>query len=561
MSEDALKAYLANIETDLKTGRATEHTYRGTLQTLLEALVPGIRAINEPKRSSFGAPDYVITRQRPHGDLTIGYVEAKDIGKPLGIIEKDEQMSRYLPNLANLVLTDYLEFRWYVNGTPRMTARLATPRGTTLVPEPGGAARVRELLEAFLGRTPEQIRSPKELAERMARLTHLIRDLTLATLTTDPAELDQETRGKLKDVITTLQGLRTAFKETLIPELSDGEFADMFAQTLAYGLFAARVNHSGATPFTRKDAAREVPRTNPFLRHLFETISGSVMDDAPFGGFVDDLAQLLAEADLAAILAQFGKRTRQDDPIVHFYETFLTAYNAKLRELRGVYYTPEPVVRYITRSVDFVLKTEFGAPDGLATDALPNGGGRVVLLDPACGTGTFLYSVIDQIRATFANNAGMWPAYVKEHLLPRVFGFELLMAPYAMAHLKLGMQLAALDMPAADRARWAYQGTERLNVFLTNTLEEAAKRSDVLLGAYISQEANEAARVKRDEPVMVILGNPPYSGHSANKGEWITRLLHGEEIVAGKGKSARHARPAPISRWTASRSASAIPSG
>jgi predicted helicase len=429
------------------------------------------------------------------------------------------------------VLTDYLEFRWYVDGAHRLTARLAQQHKGAITFDAGGAAAVQTLLLSFLAHAPEPIRSPKVLAERMARLTHMIHDLALRTLA-----LPKDAEGA--EMGATLRSLHDAFTQTLIPDLSADAFADMFAQTLAYGLFAARVNHTGTQPFVRKDAAREVPRTNPFLRKLFETLNGTDLDEAPFVGFVDDLARLLNDADLAAILAQFGKRTRQDDPIVHFYETFLTAYDPKLRELRGVYYTPEPVVGYIVRSVDHLLRSEFGCADGLATgERLPDGNERVMVLDPACGTGTFLYNVIEQIRQSFGANAGMWPAYVRDHLLPRIVGFELLMAPYAMAHLKLGMQLAALDLPEATRARWAYAGEERLHVYLTNTLEEAKTKADLLMGRYISDEANEAAHVKRDKPVMVVLGNPPYSGHSANKGTWITDLLHGKDVAEGQARA------------------------
>jgi len=236
---------------------------------------------------------------------------------------------------------------------------------------------------------------------------------------------------------------------------------------------------------------------------------------------------------------------------VHFYETFLTQYDPKLRELRGVYYTPEPVVSYIVRTVDYLLREHFDCPDGLADTSTTTytyideegekrtkKSPRVLLLDPACGTGTFSYTIIDHIRETYrkSGNAGMWSGYVREHLLPRLFGFELLMAPYAVAHLKLGMQLAALDLPKEERSNWAYdfESDERLGVYLTNTLEQAFSRSKLLLGGFISDEANEAARVKQDYPVMVVLGNPPYSGHSANKGEWVTDLLHGDDGRSGK---------------------------
>ena len=245
------------------------------------------------------------------------------------------------------------------------------------------------------------------------------------------------------------------------------------------------------------------------------------MDDEPYAGFVDDLAQLLADTDMDAVLADFGRRSGREDPVIHFYETFLAAYDAKLRKVRGVYYTPEPVVSYIVRSVDHLLKTRFGCPAGLADTArTADGQPRVLVLDPACGTGTFLYAVVDHIRKEFRRqgNAGMWSGFVREHLLPRLFGFELLMGAYAVAHFKLGMQLAAQDLPSDHRDTWAYDfaGNDRLGVYLTNTLEEAVRRSDMLLARFISDEANAAVSVKRDLPIMVVLGNPPYAGHSAN---------------------------------------------
>lgn len=506
---------------------------------MLPKLVPGITAVNEPKRVACGAPDYAVLRSTGGSSLTIGYIEAKDIGVPLDKIEKEEQLKRYLHALDSLILTDYLEFRWYVKGDKQMVARLATPYGgKSLTPDKTGIVATGDLLCSFLQHSAEPIRKPEELAKRMARLTHMIRDITIQAF-------------EKREASDTLKGLYEAFKTVLLPDLPTEEFADMFAQTLAYGLFAARYNHKGKEAFNRSDAAKEIPRTNPFLRKLFSTIAGADFDEEPFIGFVNELTQVLGVTDMDVVLADFGKRTRREDPIVHFYETFLTQYDPKLRELRGVYYTPEPVVSYIVRSVDYLLREHFDCPDGLAdtstvtysciddegkkrTERSP----RVLLLDPACGTGTFAYTVIDLIRETYrkTGNAGMWSGYVREHLLPRLFGFELLMAPYAVAHLKLGMQLAALDLPKEERSNWAYdfETDERLGVYLTNTLEQAFSRSKLLLGSFISNEANEAARVKQDYPVMVVLGNPPYSGHSANKGEWITDLLHGDDGRSGK---------------------------
>ena len=330
----------------------------------------------------------------------------------------------------------------------------------------------------------------------------------------------------------------------------------MYAQTIVYGLFAARCNHPGPGPFQRQGAAREIPKTNPFLKKLFETITGSALDDEPYVDFVDDLVHLLANTDIEKVLEDFGKRTKQEDPIVHFYETLLAAYDPETRERRGVYYTPEPVVQYIVKSVDYILQTRFGLGGGLADsskveydreeffvdeDGKPDrtkllkvvheASPKVLVLDPACGTGTFLYAVMDHIRSEFMKrgDAGLWSAYVRDHLLPRFFGFELLMAPYAVAHFKLGMLLAGFDLKKEERKGWQYDfaGDERLGIYLTNTLEEAPSEWQKLFGAYriLSEEANAASRVKRDLPIMVVLGNPPYSGQSANS-SW--------EIVKGK---------------------------
>ncbi|HEX5548210.1 MAG TPA: hypothetical protein VFX24_12425, partial [Ktedonobacterales bacterium] len=353
-AEQLFRDYLTKVDHAYRMGNATEHTYRPYLKDLLEALGNHITATNEPRRVACGAPDYVISREERTGHATIGYVEAKDIGVSLTETLKTDQLDRYRRALENLVLTDYLEFRWFLKGEQHMTVRLAEVKNGHVVADHEGMKKAEDLLVSFLGQSPELIRSPRDLAQRMARLTHMIRDLAMESFA----------RKSASDM---LIGLYDSFKQVLIPDLAEPDFADMFAQTLAYGLFAARSRHNGASgPFRREDAAREIPKTNPFLRRLFAAITGPDLDDEPFAGFVDDLTQLLARADMEAILADFGHRTRQEDPIVHFYETFLTAYDPKLRELRGVYYTPEPVVSYIVRSVDAILKRDFGLAEGLA---------------------------------------------------------------------------------------------------------------------------------------------------------------------------------------------------
>ena len=538
---DAIAAYLKEIEKNLQRGNATEHTHRPALKKLIEAISPKHTATNEPTREACGAPDYSVSTDTRHGPLTTGYIEAKDVGVDLPETERGEQLARYRKGLPNLILTDYLDFRWYIGGQLRSQARLATPgKGSKLTEEKGGAAAVRAIIDGFLEQSPESISTPKDLAERLARLTHIIRDIVIAAFAQKRASR-------------TLVDLRSAFAHTLIPDLDEPEntpqFADMYAQTIAYGLFAARCNHSGASAFVREKAAEEIPKTNPFLRELFETITGSKMNDEPYAGIVDDLVSLLDRTDIGEVLAHFGARTRRQDPVVHFYETFLAAYDPKLRESRGVYYTPEPVVSYIVRSVDWLLREKFNLPDGLADtsktkytverenaktgkkEKSERTAPKVLILDPACGTATFLYAVIDHIRERFiaSDDGGKWSAFIRDHLLPRMLGFELLMAPYAVAHLKLGMQLGAIDLKPALRAKWGYdfKSDDRLGVYLTNSLEQADREIQALLGPFrvLTEEANAARAIKRDLPIMVVLGNPPYSGHSANKGDWIRSLI------------------------------------
>ena len=546
MTPTDFRAYIQTLRVNISQGNATEHTHRSALQALVEANA-GFSAINEPRRIDCGAPDFAIVKS---GDnpLSIGYIETKDVDANLDNVENDEQLKRYRAGLSNLILTNYTEFRWYVDGELRGSAVLANIDGNgrpSIAVD--GINDTGVLLGNFLSRSPESVGDSVELARRMARLTHIVRDAVRAGFEQGLVSSD-------------VQDLYLASQECLVPDLSADAFADMFAQTLAYGLFAARVNHP-ARDFSRHTAAHFIPPTNPFIRRIFGMVAGPSLDDEPFVSFVDDLTQLLGNADMSAILADFGKRTIRQDPIMNFYETFLAAYDPDLRERRGVYYTPEPVIGYIVRSVDHLLRESFGCAEGLADYAMTNyrcddGAGnvktgeahRVLVLDPACGTGSFLYAVIDHIRERYhdAGLGGMWAGYVKEHLLPRLFGFELLMAPYAMGHLKLGMQLAARDLPDEQQAGWAYEfdSNERLRVYLTNSLEQTDRQTPVMFGPLrvITEEANAAAEVKRDLPIMVVLGNPPYSGHSSNKGEWISGLIDDYKRVDGQPLGERNTK-------------------
>jgi hypothetical protein len=431
------KAYLTELNEKVATGDATEHSHRPALQRLIEALAPGTVAVNDPKHSAVGAPDFIIKR----GQIITGHIEAKDIGKNLGEVEKTEQFKRYVPALNNFILSDYLEFRHYIDGKLHYQKSLGALVDGKIKRLPENIQAIAEILDRFLSMKAAAVGTPKELAVRMAKMAHQVRNLIIETLNSETE------KGQLHNQL-------AAFRENLIPDLSYEQFADMYAQTIAYGLFAARCTMPAEKFFTRFDAAQNLPKTNPFLRKLFQHIAGYDLD-MRIAWLVDELAQVLAQADMAAVLKDFGKHSGKEDPVVHFYETFLKEYDPKMREMRGVYYTPEPVVSYIVRSVDHLLKTRFKKPNGLADDS-------VYILDPAVGTATFLYMVINEIHEAVvgAGQKGAWNDYVAKKLLPRLYGFELLMAPYAVAHLKLGLQL--------QETGYKFETDERLGIYLTD---------------------------------------------------------------------------------------------
>lgn len=509
-STQVLRNYYREIEKIRATGKATEHSYRPVLQDFIHTIGgSGIRAINDPTHVECGAPDFIVERR----GVPIGYVECKDIKINLDHVECDEQLERYREGLPNLVLTNYLEFRWYVWGELRHKAQLANlevSSGIKINKE--DMAWVVTLLNSFLEAGLPSISSPSELAERMASKARLLRECIKRIL-------------EQKEKSSSLHELLSAYRSVLIDDLSPEQFADLQAQTAVYGLFAARCRHeSQAGPFSRQSAV--FAETTPFLQDVFGRVAGPGIDSR-IAWIVDDLALLLDRANMKEILTDFGSGTSQNDPVVHFYEDFLAAYDPKLREGRGVYYTPEPVVSYIVKSVDYLLRDRFGLPDGLAdTTTNDDNVPKVLILDPAAGTGTFLLEAVKSIHTTIENRnlGGAWPDYVRNHLLDRLFGFEFLMAPYAICHLKLALEIGGTDN------RFKMPEGQRLKVFLTNALEEADKSPTgipAMFGHQIFHEAAGADVVKREKPVMVVIGNPPYSGHSANKGRWIKRLLEG----------------------------------
>lgn len=510
--------YIQNIHQRYILGNATEHTFRGDLQNLIESLVPTIRATNEPKRQSCGAPDYILTQK----DIPVGFIEAKDIGdKDLEGAKKTgnkEQFDRYKESLNNLIFTDYLTFRLYRDGqfVQSLSIGEVTEKGIKAVPE--NFARFESFIKDFCTHIGQTIKSSKKLAEMMAGKARLLADVIDRALTSDESNQEDST---LKDQM-------TAFKQILIHDITPKGFADVYAQTIAYGMFAARYHDPTLPTFSRQEAYELIPKSNPFLKKLFGYIAGLDVDDR-IRWIVDDLIQIFLACNVEEMLKTYGKSTKMEDPIIHFYEDFLSEYDPKLRKARGVWYTPQPVVNFIVRAVDDILKTEFDKPQGLAdnskTKIKVNVQGKMVdqevhkvqILDPATGTGTFLAEVIKLIHQKFQGQQGIWSQYVDNHLLPRLNGFELLMASYAMAHLKLDLLLTETGYKPSTN--------QRFRVYLTNSLEESHPDTGTLFANWLSTEANEANYIKRDTPVMCVIGNPPYSVSSSNKGLWIEKLV------------------------------------
>ena len=526
--------YVNKVASRIKLGHSSEHTFRIHLEFLINALVPDVIVTNEPSQvTDCGNPDFLISKK----DIPIGFIEAKDVGKDLGSKLYKEQFDRYKAALDNLIITDYLRFEFYVNGERVHEVCVGELVAGVVQSHDGEFKRLAELLRDFCVYVGQTIKSAQRLAVLMAGKARLLEHTLYQALISDENSDDNSD----------LRAQFETFKGVLIHDLNPADFADIYAQTLAYGMFAARLHDDTLDTFSRQEAAELIPKTNPFLRKLFSHVAGIDIDPR-IKTTVDNLADVFRATDVAAILKNFGKTTQTQDPIIHFYETFLAEYNPKLRKQRGVWYTPEPVVKFIVRAVDDILKSEFDLADGIADtskieiekqtqtpDSRTKTGYKMVkelvhkvqILDPATGTGTFLAAIIQHIfHSQFENMGGIWSSYVEQDLLPRLHGFELLMASYAMAHLKLDMLLADTGYEPIK--------PKRMQVYLTNSLEEHNPDTGTLFAGWLSAEANEANAVKRDAPVMVVMGNPPYSGVSANNNKWISDLIEDYKYVDGE---------------------------
>ena len=531
-----IATYIKSINEQFRTGIAREHSYRPMLQQLLNEMLDGLVVTNEPARIDCGAPDFIISSKKTN--TPVFYIEAKDIDdRDLdGRRENKEQFNRYKKSLDHIIFTDYLDFHLYENGEWVRNVRLAEVHGDKIDLCKDSVEDFKELINHIATTQPTPITTAKRLAEQMAAKARILAS------TINNAFRIVESEGEEEDANRQLQGQLKAFRTVLINDLTTEGFADIYAQTVAYGMFAARLHDNTPNDFSRQEAANLIPKTNPFLRNIFQQIAGYDLDER-IAWVVDDLVNIFLATDVQKVMKNYKKKGQHHDPMIHFYEDFLSAYNPLLRKAKGVWYTPLSVVQFIVRAVDEILKHDFNLAEGLADHSkfthevvneqykkgeringkltkptIRKETHRVQILDPATGTGTFLAEVVNQIYDKFQDMQGMWQGYVNDHLLPRLHGFELLMASYAVAHLKLDMLLEQTGFNHAENKK-------RLKIYLTNSLEECHPDTGSLWAQWLSDEASAANRIKRDCPVMVMIGNPPYSGESQNKGEWIMHLM------------------------------------
>lgn len=516
------KIYLQNIFNTAKAGGTREESYYPDLKNFLEDYSKKVKKkfliTPLPKKTEAGNPDFRILTAKKE---LVGYIEAKSPEiEDLDEIEDSEQLQRYRQTFPNLILTNFFEFRRYRNGELIEKVQIGRPfvaYQLKQIPPVENEKEFFKLLDQFFSFRTQRTTTAKALATELAKRTRFLRDNVII----------EELKEEKIEGTQTLEGFYKAFKGHLISSLSIEDFADLFSQTITYGLFAARARAD--KKFHRELAYKYIPHTIGILRDVFKFVSSAEIPK-PMEWIVDDISEVLSATDVKTIISNFYKEGRGKDPIIHFYETFLAEYDPKEREKKGVYYTPEPVVKYIVSSIHELLKTKFGKKDGFADSS-------VTVLDPAAGTLTFPAQAIGLAIQEYSKKygGGGVKALIKDHVLKDFYAFELMMAPYAVGHLKIGFVL--------DEFNYKLSEDERFNLFLTNTLDFTKEDPNRFPGVFeqsIAKESSDALKIKEDVPVMVITGNPPYSGSSENKGEWILDKIKEYKQIRGKSLGERN---------------------
>jgi hypothetical protein len=500
-NEKDFEIYFDTVRKTIKS--ATEYTYRTAMENLLNAIKSDktFHVLHEPKKSKGdeGKPDFQVFKN----GLLIGYMEMKPVGTDLDrIMEKDnpsreaKQLQRYLKVSPTLILSNYTDFVLFQNGTKVKTVTLFDIKDKVLGID--NVTKTTELFGSFFLSKPQEVTSPEKLSGLLAERTKIFKDIVDETIKSDVS-------SPFKDKLMGTDGLYEVLKKTLIDDLSLDEFADAYAQTITYGLILARLNSTDA--ITEVTAPSLIPKSVGTIRELFKTIE---IDEIPpdIGWIISAIIVILNSIDRKRFdeILSFKKSYTYEDPYVYFYEKFLAEYDKKKRKAMGVYYTPIPVVWYIVRSINQLLRKEFKV-DGLKEP-------DVTVLDFATGTGTFLLEAYK--KAIDDTDKGTRPRLIKEHLLKHFYGFEYLIAPYTVAHLKLSQFMKDNDYELSDN--------ERINVYLTDTLDNDLHKRYAIFPK-MSEEGEEAYKIKMKQPILVVTGNPPYSNFSRNNKKWIKELI------------------------------------
>jgi len=503
-SYQMIKKYLKNIYQVTAHDDQREESYYPAVK---ELLIEFANSINKekisvtilPKKTESGNPDFRVW----NGDnKVVGYIEAKIPDTDLNQTENSEQLKRYLKTFPNVILTDFYEFRLYRNG--KLIEKVSIGRAfiaekLKTLPPVENQSDFEKLLDKFFDFSLPKIFTAEILALELAKRTRFLRDEIISV------ELQKNDNKNY------ILGFYNAFRKYLIAGLRETEFADLYSQTITYGMFVAKTKVKKHETFNRKNAVENIPPTIGILRDVFEFISlGKLPQQMKV--IIDDIAEVLSVSDATKLLNDFYKQGKGSDPIIHFYETFLNKYDPLTREKRGVYYTPEPVVQYIVNSVDEILIQDF-KKIGFADTS-------VKVLDPAGGTLTFLAEATKKAIQTFVYcfGDGDKSGFIKRHILKNFFGFELMMSPYTIAHLKISYLLQEHDYILDD--------TDRFQLYLTNTLDAKILAMLQLPGfSSLAEEAAEANKIRKNTPILAIIGNPPYSIASYNKSKFETNLM------------------------------------
>lgn len=487
----------------------TEHTYRKELQELLESIsdesMADITIQHEPKRQEgFGAPDFKI---KTKGEAILGYVENKKLTDNLAKTLKTEQLKKYQTLSNNIILTNYLEWVWIKNGEVIDKAALCKisdlENPITARVEPSKANAVRTLISNFYSQAPKGIGKPKKLAEALAIRARYLRDFLNIELDRQEKE-HQEGR---------LYGLYDTFKTNVFQELNKKEFADAFSQTLVYGLFLSKLNADTKTIDLYNAKQNILPAFGLIseLVDFLDVLHNEHYKDARW--IIEEILSVMNTLNIGSIARNLSyekfkttnlfdeEKISYKDPYIYFYEHFLAAYDKKLRKAKGVYYTPPQVVSFIVRSINDILKETFGIENGYADKD------KVTVLDFATGTGSFLLEILNIIFDELPKGSGKKNLLIRDHILKNFYGFEYMIAPYAVANLKLSQFLKEHGYDLED--------DDRFQIYLTNTLEPVDPQIKMPLLPTLTKESKAAQKVK-DNPILVITGNPPYAGHSKN---------------------------------------------